>query len=199
MEFKGEILSHLLRIITPRVIAELSTTSQGRKKIPLSSLIETYCENGHYEDEVDEEDETKAKILSFDQNRESESDESDEKPVGVEKEVEEEVVKEIFHCSPRVIALLNDFSRKCKSMDKNILGAKRIPKKKLNESVQSIEDILNQKKRFEKSYGLMKSKEVLDLYQMTAKKNVTKVSDKKSTEDEFSDGERGVLVDKKIA
>lgn len=196
MEFKGEILSHLLRIITPRVIAELSTTSQGRKKIPLSSLIEAYCENGHYEDEVDEEDETKAKILSFDQGRENESD---EKPINEEKEIEEEVVKEVFYCALRVTALLNDFSRKCKSMDKNILGAKRIPKKKLNESVQSIDDILNQKKRFEKSYELMKSKEVLDLYQTTAKKNVTKVFNKKSTENEFSDGERGVLIDKKIA
>ena len=46
MEFKGEILSHLLRIITRRVIARLSTSSHGKKKVSLSVIVDNYQTGG---------------------------------------------------------------------------------------------------------------------------------------------------------
>jgi len=196
MEFKNEILSSLLRIITPRMIAELSTNSETRKKVSLSSLVETYCEKGHYKEGPDEEeDETKAKILSFSKKEESEKTQDVLESSDIEiKDTTSLNVK----CSKRVESLFKSFSKRCQTMDKSILGLKRLPKKKMKDNVISLEDVLDQKRKYAKSNNLIKSKQVLELYKSTSSQSVSKTQPSEK-EDEFACKERGILINKKQA
>ena len=188
MEFKSEILGSLLRIITPRVIAELSTASSGKKKKPLSQLMTSYSEGQDFEEESS--DEGKAKILPFNQDKSTEQ--ADETSF-------------TYQCGQRVHGLFQEFSKLCLEMESQVLGTSRLPKKKMAYCNNASNQLLEQKKNFEKSYALIKSQEVLSLYKSVSKvsvvkeeKSLNKPKDKKA-KDFLSDKEKGILINKKQA
>ena len=194
MEFKGEILSHLLRIITPMVIAELTTASSGEKKTPLSDIITNYCDNPNdqYIESTqtinpDEDDLGQAKILPF--------DESPQDPQA----------KLVYQCGPRAHILLEDFKKLCKEMEDRVLGPKRLPKRKMSSYGEASNQVLEQKKKFEQSYAMLKTQEVLSLYKTVSKNSIVKdkssVKDSKKENDKdfLADKEKGVLINKKQA
>lgn len=183
MQFKSEILSHLLKIITPRVIAELSTASSGKTKKPLSQLMADYSQSSD-ESVVESVNDNKAKILPFGEDNNESKQES-----------------LIYQCGPRIFDLLKEFSKLCLEMESNVLGPKRLPRKKMTYSEDSSEQLIEQKKKFENSYALLKSQEVLSLYKVASKINVIKEdkSSKKDDKEYLSDREKGILVNKKQA
>lgn len=198
MNFKNDLISELLRIVTPALIAELNTDSSGRKKVSLSEIVKTYCEEGVYQSTTEtniEKEDSGAKILPFDRPIDEEVDEDDTEFVDDERFV--------CQCGPRVYKLFEDFSKLCDEMEQNLLGPSRLPKRKLNTSQAGGGNyLLEQKKRFENSYRLLKSQEVLTLYKQSAKITLfnSKKSAKKEEEEDFlADKERGVLVNKKQA
>jgi hypothetical protein len=186
MEFKGEILGYLLRIITPVVIAELSTASSGKTKKSLSQIMTKY-------DEMDEpgssegSSEAEAKVLPFGEALADEIDES-----------------LTYQCGQRVHGLFQEFSKLCLEMESQVLGASRLPKKKISNCVNSSDQLIEQKKKFENSYALIKSQEVLSLYKTVSKVNVIKEEKtlektKAKDKDFLSDREKGILINKKQA
>ena len=184
MEFKGEILGHLLKIITPRVIAELSTASSGKTKKPLSQLMADYSELSYESESETPDDDSKAKILPF----------------GEASTVDEQQ-NLTYQCGPRIFNLMQEFSKLCEEMESNVLGPNRIPKKKMAHTDDSSDQLIEQKKKFENSYALLKSQEVLSLYKIVSKVNVIKEDkgSKRDDKDYLSDREKGILVNKKQA
>ena len=199
MDFKCDLFGELLRIVTPATIAELSTDSGGRQKVSLSKIVEVYSEDGEYEtimlsddDQEERAEANKAKILSF------------SKPSS-DSEATSEVVeskKVTYQCGPRTFELLKDFIKLCEKMEGNLLGPKRIPKRKMGSSQASGSDyLLEQKKQFERSYNLLKSQEVLSLYKKSSKSVIIKKTKVSADENEEfqEDHDRGVLINKKQA
>jgi hypothetical protein len=188
MRFKSDLVSQLLRIVTPAIIAELSTDSSGKKKVSLSDIVHLYCDKGRYDESEAagtlEEDTSLAKILPF----------------NIEKEERDFT----YQCGQRTCVLLENFLELCKKMEKNLLGPSRITKRKITQKCSSGTDyLIDQKKQFENSYALLKSQEVLSLYKAgeknTLSKNSSTEQDKDEQEEFHSDQERGILINKKQA
>ncbi len=188
MEFRGQLVKNLLRILTPEEIAELTTSSSERKKVDLSLLIQSDLGGENYQEvmerlqsssESQEEEEGEAKILPF------------------EGEEASEEVKFTFQAGQRVHALMEEYGKVFAELDKKVLGPKRFPKKKsFSGKKQTSELILEQKKKLHDSYSKIKSLEVLSLYQET---NATEVHKKTSEEDFSYSSKLGVLINKKQA
>lgn len=187
MEFKGELVRNLLRILTPEEIADLTVSSSGKKKVDLSLLVESSLRGEDYKSiiekaQVEDEEESElneAKILPFD-----------------EGEVKTEPLT--FQAGQRVHALMEQYSKVFAEMDKKVLGPKRFPKiKGFSSKQQTSTLILEQKKKLFASYSKIKSMEVLSLYKDS---NAVELKHTKGKEEDFSLSSRqGVLVNKKQA
>ena len=187
MEFKGQIIQNLFRILTPEEISELTTSFSGKKKVSLSLLVQADMKGLNYEDVIEkeqtgEEEEHKAKILPFDEETES-------------KELEEPLILQV---GQRVLKLLHEYEKVFKELDKKVLGQKRFSKKRSSTGrKQTSTLILEQKKKLHNSYSKIKSMEVLTLYKDTS--NVDIEQQKRSKEEFSSSSKLGVLVNKKQA
>jgi hypothetical protein len=188
MEFKGQIIQNLFRILTPEEISELTTSFSGKKKVSLSLLVKADMDGLDYtevieEEQAPEDERSKAKIIPFD--NESKIEEAEE-------------VKLVFQVGPRVSKLIIEYSKVFAELDKKVLGQKRFPKKKsLVGKKQTSTLILEQKKKLHNSYAKIKSMEVLSLYKDTSSVDIEQ--QKRSKEDFNSSSKLGVLVDKKQA
>ncbi|MCR9206011.1 MAG: hypothetical protein NXH75_15620 [Halobacteriovoraceae bacterium] len=187
MEFKGQLIRNLLRILTPEEIADLTTSSSGMKKVSLSLVLESDLIGKNYRDVIQElqeeeepEDDGKAKILPFDE------------------EVENEIKPISIQAGQRVHALIQEYNKVFKELDKKVLGPKRFPKRSSSGNrKQTSVLILEQKAKLHSSYAKIKSKEVMSLYQQSSNTEV-----RKSSEDEkdFSiSSNQGLLINKKQA
>lgn len=190
MEFRGQLVKNLLRVLTPEEIAELTTSSSERKKVDLSLLLRSDLDGADYNEVMDNlqdspsDDDSgspeEAKILPFDSEQ-------------------EEVEKVTFQTGQRVLHLLSEYSKVFSELDKKVLGPKRFPKRKGSYGKkQTSELILEQKEKLHASYSKIKSMEVLSLYQNT-KKNEVRKREKDSKEDFSFSSQLGVLVNKKQA
>lgn len=189
MEFRGQLVKNLLRILTPEEIAELTTSSSEKKKVNLSLLIQSDLNGENYievmetyqnpDDGNDEKELGEAKILPFG-----------------EEEVEEEV-SFVFQVGQRVNSLIEEYGKVFAELDKKVVGAKRFPKKRsFSGKKQTSELILEQKKKLHESYSKIKSQEVLSLYQET---NSNEVQKRTKDEDFSYSSKLGVLINKKQA
>ena len=189
MEFKGQLVRKLLRILTPEEIADWTISSTGKKKVGLSLLLESNLNGEDYNEimeknQVDEDvsmspkEIGEAKILPFDE--EASEDESF-----------------TFQVGKRVHALLGQYGKVFLEMDKKVLGPKRFPKRKGTAKQQPTSSlIIEQKKKLHASYSKIKSMEVMSLY----KDSIAAEINPNQEEDDFSFSAReGVLVNKKQA
>ena len=191
MEFKGQIIKNLFRILTPEEISQLTTSFSGKKKVNLSLLVKADMDGLDYEDVIEREqggeepkiENGKAKILAFD----------GESSIGPEDEA-----CLVFQVGQRVSKLMQEYAKVFAALDKKVLGQKRFAKKKsLSGRKQTSTLILEQKKKLHKSYSKIKTMEVLSLYKYTS--NVDIEQQKRSKEEFSSSTQLGVLVDKKQA
>lgn len=190
MEFRGQLVKHLLRVITPEEIAELTTSSSEKKKVDLSILLKSDLEGKdynkvmeEYQDDPGEDEEeslTEAKILPFDEDAPAKE-------------------KVVYQVGMRVAHLLSEYSKVFAELDKKVLGPKRFPKRKSHfGKKQTSELILEQKEKLHASYSKIKSMEVLSLYAATKKNEVRKKSPETKEDFSFS-SQLGVLINKKQA
>jgi len=191
MEFKGQIIKNLFRILTPEEISELTTSFSGKKKVSLSLLVKADMDGLDYQEVIEKEQASedneqgsgKAKILPFDNGEPVQSD------------LETSLILQV---GQRVSKLMQEYGKVFAELDKKVLGQKRFAKKKsLGARKQSSALILEQKKKLHQSYSKIKTMEVLTLYKDTS--NVDIEQQKRSKEEFSSSTQLGVLVDKKQA
>lgn len=190
MEFKGELIRTLLRVLTPEEIGDLTISSTGKKKVDLSLIIESSMSGLDYK-----------KVM---EKKQEESEESDDESLGEAKilafdEKADEVVEPIsFQAGQRVHALMEQYGKVFAEMDKKVMGPKRFPKRKSAANRQPTSAlIIEQKKKLHASYSKIKSMEVLSLY--NENKSVD-IPHNKGKEEDFSFSSRlGVLINKKQA
>lgn len=191
MEFKGQLIMNLLRILTPEEIADLTTSSSGLKKVDLSIVLESDLRGENYRDVIDsfqtseeqiEEEENKAKILPFDEGEEI-----------VDNQI-------CLQAGQRVHALIQEYAKVFKELDKKVLGPKRFPVRKSNSGKKQTSTlILEQKKKLHKSYSKIKSQEVMSLYKQSSNVEIRKKG-KDEKKDDFSfSSNLGLLINKKQA
>jgi hypothetical protein len=190
MEFRGQLIKNLLRVLTPEEISELTTSSSDKKKIGLSLLLSSDLRGENYQEVMDnlQASETSRR------NHDSESGEAKILPFDEERPEERFVPQ----AGQRVHLLLQEYGKVFAELDKKVLGSKRFPKRKSHGSRQQTSSlILEQKKKLFESYSKIKSKEVLSLYRTNNEVDLTK---KKGSEEDLSFSSKlGVLINKKQA
>lgn len=190
MEFRGQLVKNLLRVLTPEEIAELTTSSSEKKKVSLSLLMQSDLNGENYLEVMET-------FQSPDEELRGKKDLSEARILPFDSEHAEEDVSFTFQAGQRVHALLEEYGKVFAELDKKVLGQKRFPKKKsYTGKKQTSELILEQKKKLHDSYSKIKSQEVLSLYQETSATEVQK----RSKDEEFSYSSKlGVLINKKQA
>lgn len=196
MNYDESLLSCLFRLLTPNEISELTTTSGGLKKVPLTLIGQGFIDGVDYEEVMDSANSSKsdvvheAKILEFDAGeRKSDSEEGLESLDSTEPSLV---------CAPDVASLLAYFSEQCRNWDKNVLGESR-PSLNLNaiKKKETSTFIIEEKKKLEASTSKLKGVEVLDLYRKNSKVDIELQRNNK--EDLSKASQSGVLVNKKHA
>lgn len=175
MAGKHVLFYHLLRILTPDELNELTTTSKGRNLVSLTKMLSQ---------DIDEEknlDDEGAKILPF--KVEVESD-----PQGLDKSVDEAAFQIV--CGENCKTILDDHVKRITILDKQY--SRNCPV-----SQEATTFIINEKTRFKDNYNKIKSKEVLSLYKKNASFDMER--EKVNNEDMSKSANLGVLVNKKQA
>ncbi len=166
-----DLISGLLRIITPEEINELTSTSKGSVRLSLTDLMKMRMD-GEELDFSPEAEEAGAKILPFQR--------ADNKEI-LEDEHEE------FSAGDKVIEYLTHFF-KCIELKNSAIDEEGRTK---DTSVF----IINEKERFDYCRKQLKSREVLGLYMKNASVDIEQ---EKMIQDDLSKSTRtGVLIDKK--
>lgn len=189
MEFRGQLVKNLLRVLTPEEIAELTTSSSEKKKVDLSILLRSDLKGDDYNEVMENHQDTSSE----------EDDESQEAKILPFEEGETVEKTFVYQVGQRVAHLLSEYSKVFEELDKKVLGPKRFPKRKSSSGrKQTSELILEQKEKLHASYSKIKSMEVLSLYNSTKKNEVRKT--KGDAKEDFSySSQLGVLVNKKQA
>lgn len=177
MKGKNPLLYHLLRILTPDELNELTTTSKGRNLVSLTKMLTKDISDEDPNDDLEEDHE--AKILPF------KSKESDE----VET-INEDGMAFHVECGERCMVILDDHIKRITVLNRNY--SKNCP---VTQETSSF--IISEKDRFKDNYNRIKSKEVLSLYKKNADIDINR--EKSSKEDLQSSSNVGVLVNKKQA
>lgn len=190
MEFRGQLIRNLLRILTPEEIADLTTSSSGMKKVSLSLVLESDLIGKNYREVIEE--------LQKEEAEEEDTEDGKAKILPFENEPEEEAPAFHIQAGQRVHSLIQEYNKVFKELDKKILGPKRFPKRSTSGNrKQTSMLILEQKAKLHSSYAKIKSKEVMSLYQKSSSAEVRKKSD---DENDFSiSSNQGLLVNKKQA
>lgn len=176
------IIRSLFRILTPEEISDLTTSTNSRKKVGLSLLLEKDLKGDSYKElfeaeETDEEETNEAKILPLNGD-----------------EVNESAEKVIYQVGEKTNLLLIEYSKVFQELDKKVLGPKRFPKRKSSSNKkQASVLILEQKEKLHASFCKIKSQEVYRLYKSSASVELSKSGNE---EDTYS-LQSGVLVNKR--
>ncbi|MCP4913682.1 MAG: hypothetical protein GY909_11250 [Oligoflexia bacterium] len=198
MNYEESLLSCLFRLLTPNEINELTTTSGGKKKVPLSLIGQGFIDGVDYEEVMNQANSKKsevvheAKILDFNSKAENSGALEHENSEALEQEAS------VLECGSDVSSLLAYFSEQCRNWDKNVLGESR-PKLNLNaiKKKETSTFIIEEKKKLEASTSKLKGVEVLDLYRKNSKVDIELQRNNK--EDLSKASQSGVLVNKKHA
>jgi len=166
-----DLISSLLRIITPEEISELTTLSKGTSRLSLTDLMQMRME-GEDLDFSPEAEEEGAKILPF---------------KNINEPSDEEEVKEEFFAGENVQEYINHYFKKLKLQNSAVDEEGR--------TKDTSVFIINEKERFEYSRKKLKSREVLGLYMKNASVDIEQ---ERMIKDDMSKSTRtGVLVNKK--
>lgn len=187
---------NLLRLLTPEEISALTTTSVGAERVDLNDLMDFENDGHDYRDfkahrKAQEAEQAKAakhsaKIIDINQRNKN-------KDNGTNK-TEKVSLPEL---SQDIQELLNTFIDRCKKMESNPLGRKRLPKRKrggLKKQMSTF--IIEEKDKIEKSFVKLKSVEIMDLYQKNA---AVDIDLQKASDDLSESSQSGILVNKKRA
>ncbi len=174
------LIMNVLRIITPEEIGEITTKHNGGKFLSLTELIDERMEKNIIRDFNDPDHE--AKILPFSKNKaEAEPTAATEEPDIDKAEGELRPLTAEFSLE-HVAASSTDVEEEFEQKDHDT-----------SENMSSF--ILIEKERFKRSQQTLKKKEIMDLYQKTAKVEVEQI---KHTNQNLTSGSNdGVLVNKK--
>lgn len=167
---KNPLLGHLLRILTPDELNELTTTSKGRNLVSLTKMLSS---------DLDEE-KSGAKILPF-KKKEVEEDLDEE---------ERETLAISIECGVNCKSILDDHVKRITVLNRDY--SKNCP---VSQETSSF--IISEKSRFKDNYNKIKSKEVLSLYEKNASIDIQR--EKSQKEDLASSSNIGILVNKKQA
>ncbi len=191
--FRGQVIMNLFRLLTPEEISELTTSSCGAERVELNNLIQFELEGNDYRNYKthqqkleDEQNKVthKAKILKINDKENLEL-----------KTKEEEFIPTI---TDEIKEILNHFIDRCKEMEKNPLGRKRLQKRKrkgLKKQMSTF--ILEEKEKMDHSFSKLKTVEIMDLYQKNAAVDID--LQKNNSDDLAKTSQSGVLVNKKRA
>lgn len=163
-------MMNLLRILTPEEINELTTTSEGNKRVPLTQLM--YVKMG-VETSEEVESASLAKILPFTFPEQELDEESEENAPELQADLEQE----------------GDVSAQS--------AAEQAQEPNPEERMQTSAFILFEKKRLEKNVHKMRQKEIMQSYKKNASLDIEQ---EKGIRDDMKKSSRsGVLVNKKHA
>ena len=176
MAGKNVLLYHLLRILTPDELNELTTTSKGRNLVSLTKMLSKDLESDKHQAEEDEG----AKVLPF------KGKESDEEIVPERSEV----LAFDIACGEKCLVILDDHVKRITVLNKNY--SKNCP---VGQETSSF--IISEKTRFKDNYNRIKSKEILSLYKKNANLDIER--EKSDGQDASGSSNIGVLVNKKQA
>ncbi len=168
---RSSLMMNLLRILTPEEINELTTTSEGNKRVPLTQLM--YVKMGVASEDV--EAASLAKILPFTFPEQESSDESED--IASSEIVDPDTAK--------------------LTSDEEVLIDDQINDQDPDEKMQTSSFILFEKKRLAKNVHKMRQKEIMQSYKKNASLDIEQ---EKGLHDDMSKSSRsGVLVNKKHA
>ena len=168
---QSSLMMNLLRILTPEEINELTTTSEGNKRVPLTQLM--FHKMGMQTTE-EIESSSLAKILPFTYPEEENSEEE----IKMSDETEEVVITET-------------------SEEITIQDSTKNEEHYNNGKLPTSVFILHEKKRLEASVHKMRSKELLKNYKKNASLDIEQ---EKNLRDDMKKSSRsGVLINKKHA
>lgn len=181
------MMMNILRIITPEEIGEITTKHNGGKFLSLTDLIDERIEKNILRNFQEDAAPVlhDAKILPFkkpsddnDEGKEFTSQDTDTK-----FDPDEEVVEEAMSLT----AMLDE--------DHQGTAQDDVTEKSHREDENMSSFILIEKERFKRSQQVLKKKEIMDLYQQTAKVEVEQI--KHANQNLASSGLDGVLINKK--
>ncbi|MBH48022.1 MAG: hypothetical protein CME71_07605 [Halobacteriovorax sp.] len=167
---RSSLMMSLLRILTPEEINELTTTSEGNKRVPLTQLM--YLKMG-VETSSEVESASVAKILPF-----TFPDKDDDT---AENSTADEALE-----SPEVEALETEADEQA-----------QVDSSESDEKLQTSVFILVEKKRLENTVHKMRSKDLIKSYKKNA--SIDLEQEKGLREDMSQSSRSGVLINKKHA
>lgn len=170
---KNILLFHLIRVLTPEELSELTTTSKGRSLISLTKILI---------DDIDAATKAEsAKVLPFRRKEALPSGET--KTSGGKLPV-------IIECGSKCKTVLDDHIKRVAILNKDY--SKNCP------IVQETSNfIISEKDRFKSNYVKSKSAEILSLYKKNASVDIER--EKACNEDLSKSSNLGVLINKKQA
>lgn len=172
---KNVLLYHLVRILTPDELNELTSTSKGRNLVSLTKLLSN---------DLDEENAPTegAKVLPFKKKVEEEIPEKSSDFLAID-----------IKCGEKCLTILDDYVKRITVLNKKF--SKNCP---VNQETSSF--IISEKTRFKDNYNKIKSKEILSLYQKNASVDIEREkSTKRDDQSKASSSILGVLINKKQA
>jgi len=172
MASKNVLLYHLIRVLTPEELNDLTTTSNGRNLVSLTKMLTEDIE----EDRKKEE----AKVLLFRKREEKQGDPGKE-PQALALAIE---------CGVKCSTILDDHVKRITVLDRNY--SKNCP---VNQETSTF--IINEKDRFKNNYSKSKSKEILSLYKKSASLDIER--EKSRLSDSKQSSLVGILINKKQA
>ncbi len=183
MSAPNYMMMNILRIITPEEIGEITTKHNGGKFISLTELIDERFDKNVIRNfaEPQEFNQTEAKILPFKKNSDEITQSPNETEINLESE--ETILTESLES---VISEDSQSAVKKTSTDRGL---------EHNEEENMSSFILIEKERFKKSQLTLKKKEIMELYQQTAKAEVEQL--RHSNQNMNTSTLDGVLVNKK--
>lgn len=180
------MIMNILRIITPEEIGEITTKHNGGKFLSLTDLIDERLEKNVYKDFGIAEDGTQheAKIIPFRRGEDYNVGDS-----GAERVLSEESTEEVT--GP------NEGEELVEASEANeievVADSEKIKEHDQSENMSSF--ILIEKERFKRSQQVLKRKEIMELYQQTAKVELEQI--RHANQNLASGILDGVLINKK--
>lgn len=171
---KNVLLYHLVRILTPDELNELTSTSKGRNLVSLTDLLSKDLEDEKAPIEG-------AKILPFKRKGEESVTEKSSDILALD-----------IKCGEKCLLIIDDYVKRITVLNKRF--SKNCP---VSQETSSF--IISEKTRFKDNYNRIKSKEILSLYQKNASIDIEREKSSKSEDQSASSSILGILVNKKQA
>lgn len=182
------MMMNILRIITPEEIGEITTKHNGGKFLSLTDLIDERIEKNILRNFQEDAAPVlhDAKILPFKKpsDEDNEGNEISSQDTDTKFDPNEDVTEEAVSLT----AMLDEDHQSTTKEDE-------VTEKSHREDENMSSFILIEKERFKRSQQVLKKKEIMDLYQQTARVEVEQI--KHANQNLASSGLDGVLINKK--